>query len=143
MSVEHESDDRAAIAAAVRAWYGRYLAVFMALARGERDDVAALLDFYAAPLVLATEGRVTIMPTAEAVLELAQSLIVQLRQADYAGSETHRLEARPLHARAAWIEGTFSRRNRAGAIFERFGVAYLVVRPEDGWRIAAIVPIPA
>jgi hypothetical protein len=72
-------------------------------------------------------------------VDLARGLIAQLRQADYAASETHRLEVRPLQARAALLEGDFARRNRAGAVFERFGTVYLVVRPEVGWRITTII----
>jgi hypothetical protein len=130
------------MAAEARAFYDRYWEIWTALGRGDRDDVETLLGFYNVPLTLAAAEAATTLATDEAVLGLVRGLIAQLRQADYAGSETHRLEVRPLNARTVFIEGEFSRRNRAGEKFvERFGVAYLVIKPGADWRIAAIIPV--
>ena len=128
-----------AIAADVRAWYDRYLDTFTTLAAGERADVAALLPFFGVPLVIITEHRCQALPTREAVLSTAQTLVDQLRTATYASSTVHRLDIRPLNARAALVDGVFSRSDRAGNEFERFGAVYLVTRTDEGWRFSAIV----
>ena len=128
-----------AIAADVRAWYDRYLDAFTGLAAGERNDFGALLAFFGVPLVILTEDRYVALPTREAVLATAHSLIDQLRQANYAGSTVHNLDVRPLNARAAVIDGVFSRHDREGNELEHFGTTYLVARTDTGWRFASIV----
>ena len=62
-----------------------------------------------------------------------------MRRANYAGSTIHRLDVRLLNARAAFVDGVFSRHDRAGNELERFGTAYLVTRIEEEWRFTSIV----
>ncbi|MBW3634812.1 MAG: hypothetical protein KY456_17470 [Chloroflexi bacterium] len=128
-----------AIATEVRAWYGGYLDTFTSLAAGERTDLESVMGFYGVPLVIVTEGRYLALPTRDAVLSTAKSLIDGLLQANYAGSTVHRLDIRPLNARAAFIEGVFSRHDGAGNELERFGTAYLVAKSDEGWRFISIV----
>ena len=127
------------IAGGVRAWYDRYLDTFTSLATRERLDVEALLDSFGVPLVIITEDRYLALPTRDAVLSTAESLIEQLRRANYAGSTIHRLDMRLLNAHAAFVDGVFSRHDRAGNELERFGTAYLVTRIEEEWRFTSIV----
>jgi hypothetical protein len=128
-----------AIAVDVRAWYDRYFDAFTGLAAGERDDLDAILAYFGVPLVILTQDRYLVLPTREAVLSTAQALIEQLRRADYAGSTVHRLDVRSLNARAAFIDGAFSRHDRAGNELERFGTVYLAAKTDEGWRFATIV----
>jgi hypothetical protein len=127
------------ITADVRAWYDRYVATFTALAAGERTDLYALLDYFGVPLVIITEDRYLALPSHEAVLSTARALIDPLRQANYAGSTVHRLAIRPINARAALIDGKFSRHDRAGAELERVGATYLAAKTDDGWRFIALI----
>jgi SnoaL-like domain len=128
-----------AVAADVRVWYDRYVDTFTGLAASERDDLDALLEYFGAPLVIVTEDRYVASSTRDAVRSAAQALIDRLRQANYAGSAVHHLAVRPLNARAAFIEGTISRFDRAGNEFERFGTTYLAAKTDDGWRFTAVV----
>jgi hypothetical protein len=112
-----------AISADVRAWYDQYLDTFTCLAASELSNVEALLAYFGVPLVIITTDRYLVLPTREAVLATAQTLIDRLRQANYASSTVHRLEVHPLNARAAFVDGDFSRpsisrreRTRAGGL---------------------------
>ena len=40
----------------VELWFATYLDCFVALARGERDDVEAILGFYGVPMLLSSPG---------------------------------------------------------------------------------------
>jgi hypothetical protein len=128
-----------AIAAEVRDWYGGYLDTFTGLAAGERTDLESVLGFFGVPLVIVTDDRYLNLSTREEVLATAEALIDQLLRANYAGSTVHRLDMRPLNARAALVEGEFSRHDRRGDEFERFGTAYLVARTDEGWQFTSII----
>src|SRR4028119_1111619 len=123
----------------VRTWYDRYLDTFTRLAVGERTDVEVLLAYFGVPLVIITTDRYLALSTREAVLATAQTLIDQLRRANYASSTVHRLEIRPLNARAAFIDGVFSHHDRQGNELERFGTTYLAANTDEGWRFTSIV----
>ena len=129
----------AAITDDVRTWYDRYLDTFTRLAANEFTDVEVLLAYFGVPLVIITTDRYLALPTREAVLTTAQTLIDQLRRANYASSTIHRLEVHPLNARAAFINGVVSRHDRAGNELERFGAAYLAANTDEGWRFTSIV----
>jgi hypothetical protein len=51
-------------------------------------------------------------------------------------------EVRALKARAALIEGTFSRHDGQGREYARVGAAYLEVRSDAGWRFTALIITP-
>ena len=40
----------------VTTWFDAYLDLFVALGRGDRDDVEAILDFYGVPMLLSAPG---------------------------------------------------------------------------------------
>ena len=123
----------------VRDWFAGYLHAFTSLARGERADPEALLDFYGVPLVMLSEERCSTLMDRSAVIGAVQSLVDGLRRMDYAGSIVHRLDVRPLNTRAALVDGMFSRYDRKGGELERLGATYLVAKTDDGWRFASIV----
>ena len=128
-----------AVASDVRAWFEEYLATFRQLGGGERADLESILGFYGVPLEVVTDGRHVALADRAAVLGMTKNLIDQLIGAGYAGGPVHRLDVRPLNARAALVEGTFSRVDRSGAEFERVGAAYFAVKTDEGWRIRSIV----
>lgn len=123
----------------VRQWYRSYLDTFKGLAAGERTDLESVLAFFGVPLVVVAEDRHLALPDRDAVLGAAKGQIDQLRRANYASSTVLRLDVRPLNARAALVEGVFSRYDRAGKELERLGTTYLVVKTAEGWRFTSIV----
>lgn len=127
------------VASEVRAWFGDYFAVFRGLAGAERSDLAALLAYYGVPLAVVADDRAETLPDRAAVLGFAETTIGRLRAAGYSGGTVDRLDIRPLNARAALIDGAFTRHGRAGEPPARIGTAYLAVRGEAGWRLAALI----
>lgn len=128
-----------ATTAEVRAWHGSYLDTFTRLAAGENTELESVLSFFGVPLVIVTDDRYLGLSTRDAVLGTAKALIDQLLRVNYAGSTVHRLDIRPLNARAALVEGEFSRYDRRGDELERFGAVYLVAKTDEGWRITSLI----
>jgi hypothetical protein len=128
-----------AVASEVGEWFGGYFDAFRSLAAGERTDLASILGFYGVPLVVVSDARYVALPDRGAVMGFATTTIAQLLQAGYAGGAIHHLDIRPLNARAALIEGTFSRLDRRGAELERVGTAYLAAKTDDGWRFTSLI----
>ena len=128
-----------AVAAEVREWYGGYLDTFKGLAACERTDLDAILSFYGVPLVIVADTRYLALPDRDAVLATANALIDHLRQANYTSTTIHRLDVRPLNARAALIEVVAARHDREGDEFERLGAAYLAAKTDEGWRFASLI----
>ena len=52
-----------AVEADLRQWYDRYLSTFIGLARGERDDVNTLIDFFSFPLTRITADEISYQPS--------------------------------------------------------------------------------
>ncbi len=127
------------VASEVRAWFEEYLDAFRGLGCGERTDLESILGFYGVPLEIVADDHYVALPGRAAVLGATKNLIDRLVRAGYAGGAVHRLDVRPLNARAALVEGAFSRVDRAGEEFERVGAVYLVVKTDDGWRIISLV----
>ena len=134
--------DPGAVEAEVRAWYDGYFQAFARLARGESSDLDALADLCAIPTTLVTDDRCLTIVDRAGLLRVLGAQIEQLRGAGYARSDTHRLEVRALNARAALIEGTFSRHDGQGREYARVGAAYLVSRTDAGWRFTALIITP-
>jgi uncharacterized NTF2-like protein DUF6841 len=50
----------------VKRWFDAYLADFVALGRGDIDDVRRVLDYYGVPLLLSSDvGRVVLLDEAQ------------------------------------------------------------------------------
>jgi len=132
-----------AVATEARALYETYMATLVPLLAGERTDLAPLVALFATPVTLGLPDAYLLLPDQAALERFWTAQIDQLRQARYASSTVHRLEVRPLNARAAWIEGEFSRYTREGQELARFGSVYLVVKPADRWQLSALIVIAA
>jgi len=132
-----------AVAAEARALYDIYLATVVPLFAGESTDLAPLVALFAAPTMAVLPDAYLVLPDQAALARFFATQIDQLRRASYADTTVHRLEVRPLNARAAWVEGVFSRHARDGRELARFGSAYLVVKPAERWQFSALIITPA
>jgi hypothetical protein len=103
------------------------------------QSCANTVEFFAIPCTLITDTRYLALADRSTLRSVLGDLIDRLRRANYARSDIHRLEIRPLNTRAALIEGVFSRHDGTGKEFERFGTAYLAGKPDSGWRFTAVV----
>ena len=127
------------MAAALDAWFEDYLTTFAALGRGDRDDVDALLDFYAVPLLLTTDDAVLVMASESDVITALRRQIDVLREARYGDSERLSSELTRINERTALYDAEFSRRRSDGTEIGRLAAAYLVIEGPAGRRIAALM----
>ncbi len=131
------------VATEARDLYDTYLATVVPLFAGESTDLEPLVALFAAPTTAVLPDTCLVLPDQAALARFFAAQIDQLRRADYASTTVHRLEVRPLNARAAWIEGEFSRYTREGQELARFGTTYLVVKPADRWQFSSLIMIAA
>jgi hypothetical protein len=88
----------------VQGWFGRYLDVFAACGRGDREDAGALLEFYCVPLVLASDQGVLALTSEDEVLRMVGQQVEGLCAASYHGSDVLAAQGSP--------QPGFSRRTR-------------------------------
>jgi len=125
--------------AAVRAWYDEYLTVFVALGRGDRTDVAKLLDYWGAPLMLGTDAGTIHLADEEAVLAAVEQQIAAMRQADYGGIEELSGETTMLNAHCALHRVRIHRLRRDGSHLSEVEATYLITAGPAGRRFSAVV----
>lgn len=127
------------MAAALKAWFQDYLSTFAAFGRGDRDDLDALLEFYAVPLLLTTDDAVLAITTERDVVSAMRRQIDALRDAQYDHSELLSSELTLINERTALYDAAFSRRRSDGTEIGRLAAAYLVIEGQPGRRIAALM----
>lgn len=71
----------------VRAWFRSYLADFVALGRGDLDDVRQILEHYGVPMLISTDAGTTALTDEDQVLALARQQVDGMRAAGYDRSE--------------------------------------------------------
>lgn len=129
--------DLSAVEADARAWFDEYVTTFIGLAAAGRTDPAPLLDYFAVPITMTTDGAHTVLTSGAALVAGLTHELQTLREAGYGGSEALDLEVRALNERSALIEVTWARSDGSGREFQRVRVLYLAARTDDGWRTTA------
>jgi hypothetical protein len=120
------------------AWFEEYSKAFTALGRGESDDLHAFLEYYAVPLVVATDAGAQALTTAEDVMGFACREVDGMRAAKYDHTETIDSELTALNRASLLFSGHFSRHRADDSEIARFGVTYLITVGPAGLRIAAV-----
>lgn len=123
----------------LRRWYDRYLGVFAALCRGERDDVDALLEFYDVPILVAADPEPARLADDAAVLGFAREQVQDARASGYARTDVRAATITLLRPGCAWFQGDFSRHRADGSAISRFTASYLVVEAAARRRMAVLV----
>lgn len=123
---------------AVRTWFDQYLAALAALGRNESDDLQPLLDFYALPLVVATDDAATAMTGADEVAGFARQQVAGMRAASYDHTETLQSELTMLNSASSLDGADFVRVRADGTEIGRLGVTYFITLSSDGLRISAL-----
>jgi ketosteroid isomerase-like protein len=109
---------------------------FAAFQRGDSDAYAQQWVYPACFLV---GGRWSTLPTPEACRESNEHYHREAREQGMLGGRILELTARAEGPDAAWVEGRFSREGAAGRVIAETRAAYLVVRTDEGWRVAVCV----
>ena len=123
----------------VRRWFAAYLADFVALGRGDLDDVRRLLVHYSVPLLLSADAGSVLLADEARVLAVSQQQVDDLRAAGYDRSEELASETVVLNRSCATHRATFSRLRADGNEIARLEVTYLITDGPAGRRISAIV----
>jgi hypothetical protein len=122
----------------VELWFATYLDCFVALARGERDDVEAILGFYGVPMLLSSPGGTGWLHDAEQVVGVTRAQIEGLRHAGFDRTEVEASVTVVLNDTCARYEARFRRRAADDTEIASFSASYLIAEGPDGPRIAAL-----
>lgn len=123
----------------VRRWFDSYLVDFVALGRGDTDDVRQMLAHYGVPLLLSSDAGTAVLADEAQVLAAAQQQIDGMRSAGYDRSDELAAETSVLNRSCALHRGRFSRRRADGSEITRLEATYLITDSAGGRRISAII----
>jgi hypothetical protein len=107
-------------------WFDSYLADFVALGRGDIDDVRRILAHYGVPLLLGTDAGGTFLTDEAQVLALAQQQIDGMRSAGYDRSDELGAETTIVNRSCAIHRARFSRRRADGSEIAQIEATYLI-----------------
>jgi hypothetical protein len=122
-----------------RRWFNSYFAEFVALGRGDLDDVRRILDHYGVPLLLSTDAGSAILTDEGQVLAAARQQVDRMRSVGYHHSEELTAETTVLNRTCAIHRGRFARLRADGTEIEQVEATYLITDGASGLRISAII----
>jgi hypothetical protein len=120
-------------------WFNAYLETFAAFGRGDRNDIAALLEYYDVPLLFTTDRGAFALNSEERVARALTEQLDGMRAADYDHSDVLEARMEILNTVCSLYRGHFSRRARDGSEMGHVRVTYVVTDRGAGRRIAALI----
>ena len=123
----------------VRAWFESYLADFIALGRGDLDDVRRILDHYGVPMLISTDAGTTVLTGVDQVLGVAREQVDGMRAAGYDRSEVLAGDTTVLNRTCALHRGRFARLRADGTEISQVDATYVITDGAVGRRISAII----
>ena len=123
----------------VRTWFAAYLADFVALGRGDRDDVRGLLAHYGVPLLVSTDAGCLSLTDEEQVLAVVRQQVDGMRAAGYDRSEELASSTTPVNRTCALHRAAFVRLRADGSEIGRIETTYVVTDGPAGRRISALL----
>ena len=118
-------------------WFDRYLATFVALCRGEREDAEAVLEYYSVPL-LVTGDTASWFVTTDEVLAVVRGQMSAMREAGFDRSEMSGPRTVALNGTGTWFAADFVRRRADGSEIAAFSAFYLISELPVGRRITTL-----
>ena len=137
--------DESTIVSDIHQVFERYGPTFVELAVGNRSDVAALLNFYGAPMRFVGDTFHLVMKDDAAIIgrDGVGGELDRLHQAHFGASTLEKWDVKVLNRQAALVDALWMRRDAAGATMERFTVKYLITLTTEGWRITSAITTSA
>lgn len=123
----------------VREWFGAYLRDFVALGRGDTDDIRRLLLHYGVPFLLSTDTGTVALTDEAQVLAMARQQVDGMRAAGYDRTEELDTTTVVLNGSCAGHRAQFARLRADGSEISRLEVTYLITDRPEGRRISALV----
>ena len=124
---------------AARRWFDSYLADFIALGRGDLDDVRRILDHYGVPMLVSTDAGTTVLTDEDQVLAVARQQAYGMRAAGYDRSEVLAADTTVLNRTCATHHGRFARLRADGTEISQVEATYVISDGAGGRRISAII----
>ena len=125
--------------AEVQQWFAAYFADFVALGRGDLDDVRRILDHYGVPLTLSTAEGTQFLTDEEQLLAVMRRQVEGLSAEGYDRTEQLSAETTVLNRTAALHRGRFARLRADGTEVARVDISYLITDGPAGRRISALI----
>ena len=123
----------------VEEWFSSYLGDFVALGRGDTDDVRRLLLHYDVPFLISTDSGTTALTDEAQVLAMARQQVDGMRAAGYDRTEVLGAETVVLNGSCARHRARFARLRADGSEISRLEATYLITDRPAGRRISALV----
>jgi hypothetical protein len=123
----------------VQRWFDSYVADFVALGRGDIEDVHRILLYYGVPMLIGTDAGSTILTDEAQVLAVAQQQIDGMRSAGYDHSDVLVAETSVLNRSCALHHGRFARVRADGTEISQVEATYLIADGGAGRRISALI----
>jgi uncharacterized NTF2-like protein DUF6841 len=123
----------------VRSWFAAYLADFVALGRGEGDDVRTLLGHYGLPLVLSTDAGTVTFSDEEHLVHSLRGQVDALRAAGYDRSEELTSTTSVVNRTCALHRAAYARLRADGTEIGRVDTTYVLTDGAAGRRITALL----
>ena len=123
----------------VERWFSVYLAVFVALGRGEIDDVRLILAHYAVPLMLSSDAGCLVLTDETQVLSAVGQQIDGMLSAGYDRSDELAAQTTVLNRSCAMRWGRFARLRTDGSEISQLEATYLITDRPEGRLISAII----
>jgi hypothetical protein len=105
----------------------------------QRGDSEAYAQQWVYPACLLAGGKWTSLPDPATCRAFNERYRQQAQEQGMIDGRILELNARAEGRDAAWVEGRFSREGAAGRVIAETRMAYLVVRTEEGWRVAVSI----
>lgn len=127
------------VEADVKRWFDSYFDDFVALARGDADDVTRLLAYWGVPLLLSTDTACMALVDEAQVVAAAHQMIDGVRAEGYDRAEVLASETVVLNQTCALHRIEAVRLRADGSELFRGSVRYLIAELPAGRRITAVV----
>ncbi len=123
----------------VRSWFQAYLADFIALYRGDSDDVRRVLDYYGGPTIISTDAGSVLLTDEDQVLAAARQQIAAMRAAGYDRSQQLSAATTVVNRTCALHRAAFARLRADGTEITRVDATFVITDSPAGRRISAFL----
>lgn len=123
----------------VRSWFQAYVADFVALGRGDSDDVRCLLQHYGVPMIISDDSGCVFLTDQDQLLAAVQPWIAALRAAAYDRSQELLAGTTVVNRTCALHRAAFARLRADGTEINRVDTTYVITDSPTGRRISALL----
>lgn len=121
------------VEAEIKAFLRAYVSAFLP------TTLATAAGMYETPATMIVNDQVSQIHSKDALFSALNAVMKALVAQGFDHSEIDNVYVHPLTERAALVSANFSRCKTDGAVLERLGATYTVVKKDHGYRIVTVV----